>query len=235
MVKKSPNAFRTISEVADVLEVPAHVLRFWESKFSQIKPVKRSGGRRYYRPTDVNLIRGIRGLLYSDGLTIKGVQKVLREKGVKHVMNLGSDEGDLWGEPDGNNLEQAPKKPIPAPPKSIPPAARDEKSPELFELAEAPAAPPVQHKPRFPDTPPVHTGERRARKRTTLDPDIRSLFDDPEPSPAAKKAVSEDELINKIAAIAASERGDVPTPDKKAQIKNVLGRLETLRDRMKTQ
>ena len=77
MVKKSPNAFRTISEVSDALEVPAHVLRFWESKFSQIKPVKRGGGRRYYRPTDLDLIRGIRDLLYSDGLTIKGVQKVI--------------------------------------------------------------------------------------------------------------------------------------------------------------
>jgi len=89
MVEKSPNAFRTISEVADVIDVPAHVLRFWESKFAQIKPVKRGGGRRYYRPNDIYLIRGIRDLLYSDGLTIKGAQKVLREKGSKHVMGRG--------------------------------------------------------------------------------------------------------------------------------------------------
>ena len=70
---KAPGAFRTISEVASDLEVPQHVLRFWESKFSQIKPLKRGGGRRYYRPEDVDLLRGIRHLLYSDGYTIRGV------------------------------------------------------------------------------------------------------------------------------------------------------------------
>lgn len=90
MTEKSPNAFRTISEVADSLDVPAHVLRFWETKFTQIKPVKRGGGRRYYRPSDVSLIKGIRTLLYDDGLTIKGVQKILRQKGARHVMDIGS-------------------------------------------------------------------------------------------------------------------------------------------------
>ena len=89
MTEKSPNAFRTISEVADALSVPAHVLRFWETKFTQIKPVKRGGGRRYYRPSDVSLIKGIRNLLYDDGLTIKGVQKILRQKGARHVMDVG--------------------------------------------------------------------------------------------------------------------------------------------------
>jgi DNA-binding transcriptional MerR regulator len=87
---KSPEAFRTISEVADVLDVPPHVLRFWETRFAQVKPVKRGGGRRYYRPEDVCLLRGIRGLLYDDGMTIKGVQKILREKGVRHVVGLGT-------------------------------------------------------------------------------------------------------------------------------------------------
>ena len=80
---KSPEAFRTISEVATDLDVPQHVLRFWETKFSQIKPLKRGGGRRYYRPEDVELLRRIRALLYQDGYTIKGVQKVLRENGVR--------------------------------------------------------------------------------------------------------------------------------------------------------
>jgi len=88
--EKSDRAFRTISEVAEVLDTPAHVLRFWESKFSQIKPMKRGGGRRYYRPEDVSLLRGIRELLYVDGLTIKGVQKVLRERGQKHVAEMGA-------------------------------------------------------------------------------------------------------------------------------------------------
>ncbi len=87
---KSPEAFRTISEVADTLDVPPHVLRFWETRFLQVKPVKRGGGRRYYRPEDVRLLRGIRGLLYDDGMTIKGVQKILREKGVRHVVGLGT-------------------------------------------------------------------------------------------------------------------------------------------------
>lgn len=85
---KSAEAFRTISEVAEWLEVQTHVLRFWESKFTQVKPVKRAGGRRYYRPNDMALIAGIRVLLHDDGVTIRGVQKILREKGVKHVVGL---------------------------------------------------------------------------------------------------------------------------------------------------
>lgn len=80
---KSEGAFRTISEVADELNVPQHVLRFWETKFTQIRPLKRGGGRRYYRPEDVTLLKRIRTLLYTDGLTIKGVQKLLRETGTR--------------------------------------------------------------------------------------------------------------------------------------------------------
>lgn len=86
---KSRDAFRTISEVSDWLDTPAHVLRFWESKFSQIKPVKRAGGRRYYRPDDMALLSGIKMLLHEQGMTIKGVQKLLRENGVKHVIEVG--------------------------------------------------------------------------------------------------------------------------------------------------
>jgi DNA-binding transcriptional MerR regulator len=82
---KSESAFRTISEVAEELEVPQHVLRFWETKFSQIRPMKRGGGRRYYRPEDVTLLRRIRTLLYEDGFTIKGVQKLLREGAIKNA------------------------------------------------------------------------------------------------------------------------------------------------------
>jgi DNA-binding transcriptional MerR regulator len=86
---KSPEAFRTISEVSVELDVPQHVLRFWETRFSQVRPIKRAGGRRFYRPEDVALLRGIRSLLYSDGYTIKGVQKVLRDKGWRHVAEMG--------------------------------------------------------------------------------------------------------------------------------------------------
>ena len=89
---KSPTAFRTISEVATELEVPQHVLRFWETKFTQVKPMKRGGGRRYYRPGDIELIRAIRNLLYQDGYTIRGVQRLLRENGVKSLLPNGTVE-----------------------------------------------------------------------------------------------------------------------------------------------
>ncbi len=90
---KSPDAFRTISEVADMLDLPQHVLRFWETRFNQIKPMKRGGGRRYYRPQDVDLIKGIRHMLYEQGYTIKGVQKLLRENGNQFVIAIGA--GDM--------------------------------------------------------------------------------------------------------------------------------------------
>lgn len=90
-MNKSPEAFRTISEVADELDVPQHVLRFWESKFSQVKPMKRGGGRRYYRPNDIQLLRGIRYLLYGEGYTIRGVQKILREQGISFVVESGEN------------------------------------------------------------------------------------------------------------------------------------------------
>lgn len=85
---KAPDAFRTISEVADDLDIPQHVLRFWETRFNQIKPMKRSGGRRYYRPDDVDLLRGIRRLLYGEGYTIRGVQRILKEHGIGSVQRL---------------------------------------------------------------------------------------------------------------------------------------------------
>src|SRR5580658_1976828 len=94
---KSPEAFRTISEVADLLDVPQHVLRFWETRFAHIKPTKRAGGRRFYRPEDVDLLRGIRALLYFEGYTIKGVQKILREKGVRFVAEIGRNDLKLHG------------------------------------------------------------------------------------------------------------------------------------------
>ena len=89
---KSPDAFRTISEVAEDLDLPQHVLRFWETRFTQIKPMKRGGGRRYYRPQDVELIKGIRHMLYDQGYTIKGVQKLLRENGNQFLVAVGSGD-----------------------------------------------------------------------------------------------------------------------------------------------
>jgi DNA-binding transcriptional MerR regulator len=99
-VDKGPDAFRTISEVAAELDLPQHVLRFWETKFTQVKPIKRAGGRRYYRPGDVELLRGIRGLLYGEGYTIRGVQRILREQGARKVIGLSRGEVDDAPLPD---------------------------------------------------------------------------------------------------------------------------------------
>ena len=95
---KAPDAFRTISEVAAELDIPQHVLRFWETRFAQIKPMKRSGGRRYYRPDDVDLLRGIRRLLYGEGYTIRGVQRILKEHGIKSVQSLTDNSAPSFGE-----------------------------------------------------------------------------------------------------------------------------------------
>ena len=103
--EKSPNAFRTISEVADFMGVPQHVLRFWESKFSQISPMKRGGGRRYYRPEDIEIIEAIRNLLHEDGYTIKGAQKYLKEHGVKNALKMANSEPDQKTEITENDYE----------------------------------------------------------------------------------------------------------------------------------
>ena len=93
-MNKSPDAFRTISEAAEELDLPQHVLRFWETRFAQIKPMKRGGGRRYYRPADVDLLKGIRHLLYDKGYTIRGVQRILRQEGIPHAVAIGRGEID---------------------------------------------------------------------------------------------------------------------------------------------
>ena len=114
-MEKAPEAFRTISEVADDLDIPQHVLRFWESRFAQIKPMKRGGGRRYYRPDDVALLRGIRHLLYGQGYTIRGVQRILREQGIRFVQTvwqegaeqpLASEEDDVTADVDDVTTEE---------------------------------------------------------------------------------------------------------------------------------
>ena len=96
---KSENAYKTISEVSQILNVPQHVLRFWESRFNQIKPLKRGGGRRYYKPEDVVLLQGIKFLLYNDGYTIRGVQSVLKEQGLKSVLTVGINVSSSDKEP----------------------------------------------------------------------------------------------------------------------------------------
>ena len=140
---KSPDAFRTISEVAEELAVPKHVLRFWEGKFNQLRPMKRGGGRRYYRPEDVDLLRGIRLLLYEEGFTIKGVQKILREQGIRFVMDCwrlaaeGSDAAPISEIPDvaseaaqeaASTGQYGPGRVIAAPGASPPPSAMTQPS-----------------------------------------------------------------------------------------------------------
>jgi DNA-binding transcriptional MerR regulator len=104
-LEKAPDAFRTISEVADEIDVPQHVLRFWESRFPQIRPMKRGGGRRYYRPDDVDLLRGVRHLLYGEGYTIRGVQRILREQGVTFVQSVWSTSAEALP-PDSDEDEE---------------------------------------------------------------------------------------------------------------------------------
>ena len=104
MSSKSPEAFRTISEVSKDLSLPQHVLRFWETKFVQIKPIKRGGGRRYYRPEDVKLLKGIKSLLYNDGYTIRGVQKVIKENGTRQLLDI-NQKNKFFTENENNNSE----------------------------------------------------------------------------------------------------------------------------------
>jgi DNA-binding transcriptional MerR regulator len=135
--RKAPNAFRTISEVADDLHIPQHVLRFWESKFSQVRPLKRGGGRRYYRPDDIALLRRISDLLYIQGYTIKGVQRLLRDGGGR----LGDEIPPApAAEQAASVAERArdPELPIPGLPPGAPPparpAARQKSEPEAERL-----------------------------------------------------------------------------------------------------
>jgi DNA-binding transcriptional MerR regulator len=104
-LEKDPGAFRTISEVADEIDVPQHVLRFWESRFTQIRPMKRGGGRRFYRPEDVDLLRGVRHLLYGEGYTIRGVQRILREQGVTFVQEVWHAGAELPPESEQDRAE----------------------------------------------------------------------------------------------------------------------------------
>jgi len=129
---KGPDAFRTISEVAEELDLPQHVLRFWETRFNQIKPMKRGGGRRYYRPEDVDLLRGIRLLLYAEGFTIRGVQRLLKEKGTGFVTAVGqsgsvetmtgADAADTEPRPAPGAAKSAGKAPASASPETSTPS-----------------------------------------------------------------------------------------------------------------
>jgi DNA-binding transcriptional MerR regulator len=174
-VDKAPDAFRTISEVAEEIDIPQHVLRFWESRFTQIRPLKRGGGRRYYRPEDVDLLRGVRHLLYGEGYTIRGVQRILREQGLSFVQSVWR----AGAEPPPPELPEDE-----AGDADVPTAAAIEpaEEPSLFALpidapsGEAPT-PPARREPTF--IPPAAVapasgrlgadGEARRKLRTALD------------------------------------------------------------------
>lgn len=175
-MEKAPDAFRTISEVAEWLETPAHVLRFWESRFAQIKPVKRAGGRRYYRPDDMALLGGIKHLLHDQGLTIRGVQKILAEQGVRHVAGLSGAMPGPADETAGNETavieHAAAPEPAaqhgPAHPDAAAGARQEQGAPEprasetLVKPAQPPAEPPpppLQPEFSFDRTPPATAGE----------------------------------------------------------------------------
>lgn len=131
---KAPGAFRTIREVAEELGVPQHVLRFWESRFGQVRPLKRAGGRRYYRPEDVDLLKRIQGLLYQDGYTIRGVQKLFRDGGVKAVRGAGPASAAA-------NHAAAPAEPIPTPVPTLSRPHAEEKPEPAGPRAKRPPAP----------------------------------------------------------------------------------------------
>ncbi|WP_171129951.1 MULTISPECIES: MerR family transcriptional regulator [unclassified Ruegeria] len=166
-MSKSPDAFRTISEVADWLGVQAHVLRFWESKFTQVKPVKRAGGRRYYRPNDMRLLGGIKKLLHEDGITIKGAQRILREQGVAHVAALSPPLDD--GSEGPAEVIEAKVVPMPTP-QPVAPV-------EQFKMDLAPDAEPAPAplaEPAASSEPPLQSQQPTAPKPATpsVDPDI---------------------------------------------------------------
>ncbi len=195
-MSKSPDAFRTISEVAEWLDTPAHVLRFWESKFSQVKPVKRAGGRRYYRPSDMLLLGGIKQLLHNDGLTIKGAQKVLSDKGIKAVAALSqpleaddkatplNDAGDtparLDGAADQPEVEEAPFEEMSQPEPNVVPFQRTEVAAEKVVTSSEDTATPTGEDSLQPDL----FGDMFAD--TKADDDVQVVEDDtPEEAPAA--------------------------------------------------
>lgn len=228
VVRKSPDAFRTISEVSEILDTPAHVLRFWESRFTQIRPVKRGGGRRYYRPQDIDLLRGIRDLLYEDGLTIKGVQKILGEKGVRHVVALGHlppDEDPIIAE---TTTEEAPAAPRPAPMEPandahIPaePAAEPVPDPE-------PADPPAL----APESPAESASESPAESPA----EPKRPFPQIDLSAAGHRSGDEEKQTDLFAHADLQRRRPFPPDPARAkraeQLRAVLVKLEALREKM---
>lgn len=180
-MEKSREAFRTISEVAEWLDVPTHVLRFWESRFSQIKPVKRAGGRRYYRPSDMRVIGGVKTLLHDQGMTIRGVQKLFREQGVRHVSTFAPDLFDHDAKALDSNVIEHQSVPSETAPIEPAPAARStrEAAPDPIEDAPAPSETPAA-----PEEAVFIHRRRPPEPEPKTDPAAQPQAE-PEPAPAA--------------------------------------------------
>jgi DNA-binding transcriptional MerR regulator len=251
---KSADAFRTISEVADWLGVQAHVLRFWESKFTQIKPVKRAGGRRYYRPNDMRLIGGIKHLLHDDGLTIKGVQKILRDEGVAHVAGFSKSLDDLGVDEDAaETVEEV--KTAPAAKDDTPPKTADT-SPEKTKAADTPVETPIEAEDT--EAPFVEAEEEQTDAEVVLfdtssdDPAAKPTTD-PTQAPANPVAATDDAPAAKTSKISMPDLPPVDdstpdagvlhhifacktlTPKDATAIQPLMDRLQGLRDQMAAQ
>ncbi len=235
---KSREAFRTISEVSDRLDTPAHVLRFWETKFTQIKPVKRAGGRRYYRPDDIALLGGIKTLLHDQGMTIKGVQKMLREQGIHHVAAFGPQaRNEISDDIDGDLAADAAAAPHPHGP-GVPPHTATDSAADI-----APALP--------SGGPPPQGAVDDAQAFPEMVPDVVAAQITPVPPPTAPETtVTPDVAQSQRPVDVAADPDDetAPAPSRifaplyradparlrarAAQITPLLARLEALRDRM---
>jgi len=210
---KSAEAFRTISEVASELDVPQHVLRFWESRFVQIKPVKRAGGRRYYRPEDVDLLKGIRALLYSDGFTIKGVQKVLKERGLRHVAEVG--RGGMPARPEPVVIEKLIEKIVYV---EKPVAAAPQPMPVKKPRAHLRAVPDMSL-PFFDEPKPVR--------------DFPVLDAAPEPaSPPQMEAIAEPLIESPVEAMIETIREEFLAGEERERLEELLDELTGLKDRL---
>ncbi|WP_406870630.1 MerR family transcriptional regulator [Thioclava sp. 'Guangxiensis'] len=187
---KSADAFRTISETSEIVGVPSHVLRFWEGKFPQIKPTKRAGNRRYYRPDDIALLCGIRQLLHEDGLTIRGAQKVLKEQGIRHVSDLGRERleaAEPLMEPSENLLAEREAKEADAVSDSMPVLSADDEAPQTAPVEDDAPHQPHSFLPEFDPLPgeevmdsvPEDTAEAAPGMHDAASPsDLPPSFDD---------------------------------------------------------
>ena len=219
-MSKSQDAFRTISEVSDVLDTPAHVLRFWESKFSQVKPVKRAGGRRYYRPTDVDLLAGIKKLLHVDGMTIKGAQKLMREHGVKHVCAIGAD---IMGSDDERGVAAIEHETPAAPPPAAKTSAPQAKAP-VQATVETPEPAAAKTKPET-DT----TSANVVPLQAAPDPPAPSVEESPSEPPARAADADADADADNISPAAAA-MPDVPADPSDSDSKAPARLFHLLRD-----